>query len=148
MKLYELKPKPGSRKKPKKWGRGYAASGKYAGRGMSGQNARSGGGVRPDFEGGQTPLTRRLPKLDGIPRAPRRKYAIVNLSTLDAKFNPNDTVDPDILLEKKILKDLKFGVKILGNGEVKKPLIVKAHAFSNEAREKIEKAGGKVEVIE
>lgn len=148
MKLYELKPKLGSRKKPKRWGCGYAASGKYAGRGMSGQNARTGDGVRPGFEGGQTPLTRRLPKMDGIPRAPRRRYAIVNLSTLEEKFEANEVVDPNILLEKKIIKDIKAGVKILGNGEITKPLIIKAHAFSEKARQKIESVGGKAEVIE
>ncbi len=148
MKLYELKPKLGSRKKPKRWGCGYAASGKYAGRGMGGQNARTGDGVRPGFEGGQTPLTRRLPKMDGIPRAPRRKYAIVNLSVLDKKFEANELVDPNVLLERKIIKDLKFGVKILGDGELTKPLLVRAHAFSEKAREKIESVGGKAEVIE
>lgn len=148
MKLYELRPKLGSRKKPKRWGCGYAASGKYAGRGMSGQNARTGDGVRPGFEGGQTPLTRRLPKMDGIPRAPRRKYAIVNLSVLEKKFEANEVVDPNILLDKKIIKDLKFGVKILGDGELTKPLIVRAHAFSEKARQKIESVGGKAEVIE
>ncbi|MGB9857111.1 MAG: 50S ribosomal protein L15 [Dictyoglomaceae bacterium] len=148
MKLSQLKPKPGSRKEPKRVGCGYAASGKYAGRGMSGQNARTGDGTRPGFEGGQTPLTRRLPKLGGIPNAPYRKYTIVNLDVLEKHFNPNDVVDPNILLEKKIIKKINWGVKILGNGELSKPLIVKAHAFSASAREKIEKAGGKVEVME
>ncbi|MEN3011535.1 MAG: 50S ribosomal protein L15 [Dictyoglomus thermophilum] len=148
MKLFELRPKLGSRKKPKRIGCGYAASGKYAGRGMSGQNARTGDGVRPGFEGGQTPLTRRLPKMDGIPRAPRRKYTVVNLSLLEKNFEANEVVDPNVLLERKIIKDIEFGVKILGDGELTKPLIVRAHAFSEKAREKIESVGGKVEVIE
>lgn len=148
MKLFELKPKPGSRKRPKRIGCGYSASGKYAGRGMSGQNSRTGDGTRPGFEGGQTPLTRRLPKLGGIPNAPYRKYTILNLDILEKNFDPNDIVDPDILLEKKIIKRIDWGVKILGNGELSKPLIIKAHSFSASAREKIERAGGKAEVIE
>ncbi|MCX7846163.1 MAG: 50S ribosomal protein L15 [Dictyoglomaceae bacterium] len=147
MKLFELKPKPGSRKKPRRVGCGYSASGKYAGRGMSGQNSRTGDGTRPGFEGGQTPLTRRLPKLSGIPNAPYRKYTLVNLKTLEKNFNPNDEVNPEILLQRKIIKKINFGVKILGDGELSKPLIVKAHAFSTSAQEKIERAGGKVEVI-
>lgn len=147
MKLFELRPKPGSRKKPKRIGCGYAASGKYAGRGMSGQNSRTGDATRPGFEGGQTPLTRRLPKLGGIPNAPYRKYTIVNLKVLEEKFNPNDVVDPEVLLQKKIVKKINFGLKILGEGELSKPLIVKAHSFSASAQMKIERAGGKVEVI-
>jgi len=147
LKLSDLKPKLGSRKKPKRVGCGYSASGKYAGRGMSGQNSRTGDGTRPGFEGGQTPLTRRLPKLGGIPNAPYRKYTIVNLNVLEKHFNPNDIIDPEILLKKKIIKKIKFGIKILGDGEITKPLIVKAHSFSASAREKIERAGGKVEVI-
>jgi large subunit ribosomal protein L15 len=148
LKLFELKPKLGSRKRPKRWGCGYAASGKYAGRGMSGQNARTGDGVRPGFEGGQTPLTRRLPKMDGIPNPPRRKFTVVNLSVLEEKFNANDVVDPNILLEKRVIKEIGYGIKILGDGELTKPLIVKAHAFSEKARQKIESVGGKAEVIE
>ncbi|PMQ00984.1 MAG: 50S ribosomal protein L15 [Dictyoglomus sp. NZ13-RE01] len=148
MKLFELKPKLGSRKEPKRIGCGYAASGKYAGRGMSGQNSRTGDGTRPGFEGGQTPLTRRLPKLGGIPNAPYRKYTVVNLSVLDKHFNANDEVTPEILLKKRIIKKLEWGLKILGDGEITKPLVVKAHAFSSTAKEKIEKAGGKAEVIE
>lgn len=148
MKLFELRPKLGSRKKPKRIGCGYAASGKYAGRGMSGQNSRTGDGVRPGFEGGQTPLTRRLPKMDGIPRAPRRKYTVINLSVLEKNFEANEVVDPDVLLKRKIIKDIEFGVKVLGDGELTKPLIVRAHAFSEKARGKIESVGGKVEVIE
>jgi len=148
LKLFELKPKLGSRKEPKRIGCGYAASGKYAGRGMSGQNSRTGDGTRPGFEGGQTPLTRRLPKLGGIPNAPYRKYTVVNLSVLDKHFNANDEVTPEILLKKRIIKKLEWGLKILGDGEITKPLVVKAHAFSSTAKEKIEKAGGKAEVIE
>jgi large subunit ribosomal protein L15 len=85
--------------------------------------------------------------LGGIPNAPYRKYTIVNLNVLEKHFNPNDIIDPEILLKKKIIKKIKFGVKILGDGEITKPLIVKAHSFSASAREKIERAGGKVEVI-
>lgn len=146
MKLHELKPSEGSRHKRSRVGRGIGSGkGKTAGRGHKGQNARSGGGVRPGFEGGQLPLYRRLPKR-GFTNINRKEYAIVNLETLN-KFEEGTTVTPDVLLETRTIRKLKDGVKILGNGKLEKKLTVKAHLFSASAKEAIEAAGGKTEVI-
>lgn len=146
MKLHELKPAEGSRKDRKRVGRGTSSGwGKTAGRGHKGQNARSGGGVRPGFEGGQNPLYRRLPKR-GFTNPNRVEYAIVNLDALN-RFEANTEVTPELLLETGVISSLNDGVKILGNGEINVSLTVKANKFSQTAVEKIEAAGGKTEVI-
>jgi len=146
MKLHELKPAEGSRKAPKRVGRGIASgNGKTAGRGHKGQNARSGGGVRPGFEGGQNPLYRRLPKR-GFNNRFRKEYAIVNIEELN-RFEAGTEVTPELLMEQGIVKNPLAGIKILGNGEIKVGLTVKANKFSQSAVEKIQAAGGKTEVI-
>ncbi|WP_409303781.1 50S ribosomal protein L15 [Peribacillus sp. SCS-155] len=146
MKLHELKAAEGSRQERKRKGRGIGSgNGKTAGKGHKGQNARSGGGVRPGFEGGQTPLFRRLPKR-GFSNINRKEYAIVNLDTLN-RFEDGTEVTPALLVESGIVSNEKAGIKILGNGNVEKKLTVKAHKFSSTAKEAIEAAGGKTEVI-
>jgi large subunit ribosomal protein L15 len=146
MKLHELQPAPGSRKERNRVGRGIGSgNGKTSGRGQKGQKARSGGGVRIGFEGGQTPLFRRLPKR-GFTNINRKEYAIVNLDALN-RFEDGTEVTPELLLETGVVSKLKTGVKILGNGQIEKKLTVKAHKFSSAAKEAIEAAGGKTEVI-
>jgi len=146
MKLHELSPAPGSAKKAWRKGRGIGSgNGKTAGRGHKGQNARPGGGVRPGFEGGQLPLYRKLPKR-GFNNMFSKQYAIVNVSDLDI-FNDGDTVTIETLLEKKIIRKPYDGLKVLGNGELNRKLNVRATVFSATAKEKIEAAGGTVEVI-
>lgn len=146
MKLHELRPAEGSKKSPKRVGRGTGSGwGKTAGRGSDGQNSRSGGGVRPGFEGGQMPLYRRLPKR-GFNNIFAKQFSIVNLDKLNV-FEDGTEVTPELLLEKRIIRKLNDGVKILGNGNIEKKLTVKAMKFSKVAVEKIEAAGGKVEVI-
>lgn len=145
MKLADLAPYPGSRKKRKRVGRGPGSGhGKTSCRGHKGQKARSGGGVKPGFEGGQMPLQRRLPKR-GFTNIFQKQYAIVNISTLDKLSETNIT--PDVLVSEGIVKDMKDGIKILGYGEVTKAITVKAHAFSASAKDKITKAQGSVETI-
>lgn len=146
MKLHELKPNPGSVKNRKRLGRGTATGqGKTSGRGMNGQKSRSGGGVRPGFEGGQMPLYRRLPKR-GFTNIFGTVYAEINVEVLNM-FEDGAEVTPEMLKSEGILKKQLDGVKILGNGDLAKKLTVKAHKFSKSAVEKIEAAGGKVEVI-
>jgi large subunit ribosomal protein L15 len=146
MQLHELKPAEGSRKERKRLGRGIGSGqGKTAGKGHKGQNARSGGGVRLGFEGGQTPLFRRLPKR-GFTNIHRVEYAEVNLETLN-RFDEGIEITPELLIEARIVKNAKAGIKILGNGNVEKKLIVKAHKFSAAAKAAIEAAGGQAEVI-
>jgi large subunit ribosomal protein L15 len=146
MKLHELRPAPGSRHERKRVGRGIASgTGKTSGRGHKGQNARSGGGVRPGFEGGQNPLYRRLPKR-GFHNRFRKEYAIVNVEELN-KFAAGTEVTPEILVEQGIVKNPLDGIKILGDGEITVNLTVKANKFSQSAVEKIQAAGGKTEVI-
>lgn len=146
MKLHELAPAPGSRHPKKRVGRGIGSgTGKTAGSGHKGQNARSGGGVRPGFEGGQNPLFRRLPKR-GFNNIFRREFAIVNLEMLN-DFAAGTEVTPQLLKESGIVKNAKFGIKILGNGELTVQLTVKANKFSQSAVDKIKAAGGKTEVI-
>ena len=145
MKLHELAPAPGSVKEGYRKGRGPGSgNGKTAGKGHKGQNARSGGGVRPGFEGGQLPLYRKLPKR-GFKNHFAVNYAIVNVSALDV-FNDGDTVNLDALMAKGIIKKSLDGLKVLGNGEITKKLTVEASIFSASAKEKIEAAGGKTEV--
>lgn len=146
MKLHELRPAPGTNKEPKRKGRGSAAGlGKSAGRGQKGAGARSGGGKGPGFEGGQMPLQRRLPKR-GFTNIFAKEYAEVNIDILN-KFDNGAEITPELLKKHGIVKNIVDGVKILGNGELKKSLTVKAHKFTKSAAEKIEAAGGKVEVI-
>ena len=145
MKLHELKPAYGSVEKRKRVGRGGKYS-KTAGKGEKGQNARSGGGVRPGFEGGQLPLFRRLGKRGFNNARFRKVYACVNVSDLN-RFDENTVVTPELLIDTGLIKKELDGIKILGNGELSKKLTVKANKFSKSAAEKIEAAGGKVEVI-
>ena len=146
MKLNELSPAAGSAKAAWRKGRGPGSgNGKTAGKGHKGQNARSGGGVRPGFEGGQLPLYRKLPKR-GFTNIFATKYALVNVEKLNA-FEDGAVVDLEALLEKKIIRKELDGLKVLGNGEITKKLTVKAAIFSASAKEKIEAAGGKAEVI-
>lgn len=146
MKLHELSPVPGSTKENWRRGRGTGSgNGKTGGKGHKGQNARSGGGVRPGFEGGQLPLYRRLPKR-GFKNRFAKNYAIVNVSALD-RFEDGAVVDIDTLLALGIIRRELNGLKILGNGEITKKLTVKASIYSTVAKEKIEAAGGKAEVI-
>ncbi|WOV87274.1 50S ribosomal protein L15 [Sporosarcina oncorhynchi] len=146
MKLHEMKPNEGSRKSRKRVGRGIGSgAGKTSGRGHDGQNARSGGGVRLGFEGGQIPLFQRLPKR-GFTNINRKEYAIVNLDVLN-RFDEGTEVSPELLIETGIVSNEKSGIKILGNGTLEKKITVKAHKFSASAKEAIEKAGGQVEVI-
>ncbi|AIY86888.1 MULTISPECIES: 50S ribosomal protein L15 [Thermotoga] len=147
MRLEDLRPTPGAMKKRKRVGRGPGSGhGKTSGRGHKGQKARGSGKVHIWFEGGQTPLHRRLPKR-GFNNINKKVYAVVNVKVLEERFEANEEVTPEKLIERKIIKDLRDGVKILGDGELTKPLVVKAHAFSKSAVEKIESAGGKAEVI-
>ncbi|ABQ47325.1 MULTISPECIES: 50S ribosomal protein L15 [Thermotoga] len=147
MRLEDLRPTPGAMKKRKRVGRGPGSGhGKTSGRGHKGQKARGSGKVHIWFEGGQTPLHRRLPKR-GFNNINKKVYAVVNVKVLEERFEANEEVTPEKLIERKIIKDLKDGIKILGDGELTKPLVVKAHAFSKSAVEKIESAGGKAEVI-
>ena len=146
MKLHELSPAEGSTKKSFRVGRGPGSgNGKTAGKGHKGQNARSGGGVRPGFEGGQFPIYRQLPKR-GFNNKWATNYVIVNVSALNA-FEDGAVVDLEALLAKKIVRKELDGLKVLGNGEITKKLTVKAAVFSATAKEKIEAAGGKTEVI-
>ncbi len=146
MKLHELSPAEGSTKEPKRKGRGHGSgNGKTAGKGHKGQNARSGGGVKPGFEGGQMPLARRIPKR-GFNNIFATKYASINISELE-KFVDGTVVDAELLKASGIVKKTCDGIKILGNGDITKKLTVKVSAFSQTAKEKIEKAGGKAEVI-
>lgn len=147
LRLEDLKPTPGSMKEPKRVGRGIGSGhGKTSGRGDKGQKARGTGKVHPWHEGGQTPLHRRLPKV-GFKSFVHKDYAIVNLRTLEEKFDAGEEVTPEKLLKMGVIKKIKDGVKILGDGELTKPLIVKAHAFSESAKKAIETIGGRAEVI-
>ena len=148
MKLHELSPAAGSVKEGFRKGRGAGSgNGKTAGKGHKGQNARSGGGVRPGFEGGQLPLYRKLPKRGFNNSRFGKQYEVVNIGTLNEKFNSGDVVDVAALLAKGIINSVNDGVKILGDGELAKELTVKAAVFSASAKEKIEAVGGKTEVV-
>ena len=147
MKLHELSPAAGSKKDIKRIGRGPASGqGKTAGKGHKGQKARAGRGMRPGFEGGQMPLQRRLPKR-GFNNIFAKEIAIVNIAALDKAFEDGATVDIEALINAGLVKKALDGVKVLGNGEISKKLTVKANAFSESAKSKIEAAGGKAEVI-
>lgn len=147
MKLHELSPAPGSTHVAKRVGRGAGSgNGKTAGKGHKGQKARSGGGVRPGFEGGQMPLQRRIPKRGFINNF-ATKYATVNVAELNNKFEDGAVIDAEAIIAAGLVKKSYDGIKVLGNGEITKNLTIKAAAFSQSAKEKIEKAGGKTEVI-
>lgn len=146
MKLHELSPSEGSVKKAWRKGRGIGSgNGKTAGKGHKGQNARSGGGVRPGFEGGQNPLYRRLPKR-GFKNRFATVYAVVNVKTLE-KYADGDVIDINTLLNDRVIRNAYDGLKVLGDGEISKKITVKATVFSASAKEKIEAAGGKAEVV-
>lgn len=146
MELKDLKPAEGSKRNRKRVGRGPASgNGKTAGRGMNGQKSRAGGGKGAGFEGGQTPLARRLPKLPGFRNFNRVEYVPVNVSRLDAKFNAGDLVDADTLYAAGIIKNTTDPIKVLGDGEITKALTVCVDKVSASARAKIEAVGGKVE---
>ena len=147
MKLHELSPNPGSVKTRKRVGRGAGSGlGKTSGKGHKGQNARSGGGVRVGFEGGQLPLFRRLSKRGFNNYEFRTVYATVNVGDLD-RFEEGTIVTPELLIEVGLVKKQLDGIKVLGNGELTKKLTVKANKFSNSAKTKIENIGGKTEVM-
>ena len=147
MKLHELSPVDGSKKSVKRIGRGHGSGwGKTSGKGHKGQKARSGGSIRPGFEGGQMPLQRRVPKR-GFNNIFRKKIVALNLKQLETKFDIGAVVDVDALRNAGLVKNSFDGVKILGNGELTKSLTVKVDGFSAAAKEAIEKAGGKAEVI-
>ena len=147
MKLHELRPSEGAFKTSKRVGRGVASGhGKTSGKGHKGQNARSGGGVRPGFEGGQLPLFRRLPKRGFSNAKFKVEYATINVSDLE-NFEDGAVVTPELLKEMGIVKKQLAGIKVLGNGELTKKLTVKAAKFSATAVEKIEKMGGKAEEV-
>ena len=146
MKLSELSPAVGSTKAPKRVGRGHGSgTGKTSGKGHKGQNARSGGGVRPGFEGGQMPLYRRLPKR-GFYNKFANNYVEVNVKDLE-KFDANAEITAEVLKEAGVISKICDGIVVLGNGEITKPLTVKAKKFTKSAEEKIVAAGGKVQVI-
>lgn len=146
MKLDDLRPAPGSRKRRKRVGRGEGSGhGKTSCRGSKGQKARSGGQVPPGFEGGQMPLQRRLPKR-GFKSPFKKQYAIVHVGDLE-RFEPGSTLDPESFISSGLIKKLQDGVKLLSDGELSRALIVRVQKVSAKAREKIEAAGGKVEVI-
>ncbi len=147
MKLHELQPAYGSVKDVKRIGRGHGSgNGKTAGKGHKGQKARSGGSIRPGFEGGQMPLQRRMPKR-GFNNIFAKEFAAINVSELEKRFESGAVIDAAALIESGAIKDAKDGIKILGNGELTKSFTVKAAKFTAAAQEKIEKAGGKAEVM-
>ena len=146
MNLHEMKYNDGARHSSKRLGRGQGSgTGKTSGKGHKGQNARSGGGVAIGFEGGQTPLYKRIPKR-GFTNFNRKEYAVVNLDTLN-RFEDGASVTPEVLVEAGIVKKMFDGIKVLGNGTLEKKLSVTCHKISKSAQAAIEKAGGKVEVI-
>jgi len=149
MRLEDLRPAPGSTKNRKRLGRGRASGqGKTSGKGHKGQKARSGGGARPGFEGGQMPLFRRLPKRGFLPYGGKTEFAIVNVGDLSDRFAAGSVVDPDALAGSRLIhKSGRASVKVLGDGDVAHALTVRAHKVSEGAKQKIEAAGGRVELL-
>ena len=143
MRLDQLRAPVGARRTRKRVGRGNASQGTYSGRGMKGQKARAGGGVRPSFEGGQNPLVKSLPTQRGFVNIFKQYYATVNLDVLAARFPQESQVTPIAMKEARLIRGLNLPVKVLGRGEVDHALTITAHKFSTEARRKIEAAGGK-----
>ncbi len=147
MRQHELRPPKGWKKNRRRKGRGDGSGrGTYSGRGIKGQNSRSGGGVRPGFEGGQLPLVKALPAMRGFTNIFRKEYSVVNLDRL-AALRSGEEVTPEVMADNGLIKDLKSPVKVLGRGDLDGPMVVKAHRFSDSARQKIEAAGGSVEEI-
>ncbi len=148
MRLEDLRPTKGSVHRRKRVGRGHGSGhgGHESGRGTKGQNSRTGGGVRLGFEGGQTPVWMRVPKR-GFHNVARVEYAVVNVDALESRFPAGSEVTPELLRELRVVKGRLSRLKILGRGELSKPLMVRAHRFTAEAKEKIERAGGKAEVV-
>ena len=147
MRQHDLRPPKGARRPRKRIGRGDSSGhGSYSGKGMKGQNARSGGGVRPGFEGGQNPITKALPSMRGFTNIFRKQFTVVNLDRL-ARFPSNSEVTPQLMVEAGVVKNLKRPVKVLGRGEMDSPMVVEAHSFSGSARRKIEAAGGSVREV-
>ena len=143
MRLDQLKAPPGARRNRKRVGRGNASgNGTYAGRGMKWQKARAGGGVRRGFEGGQLPVIRRLPSQRGFTNIFKKEYAVVNLDSIVARLPDESEVTPELLKEARLIRGMRLPVKVLGRGEMDKAVTVLAHKFSDEARRKIEAAGG------
>ncbi len=143
MRLDQLKAPPGARRNRKRVGRGNASgNGTYAGRGMKGQKARAGGGVRRGFEGGQLPVIRRLPSQRGFTNIFKKEYAVVNLDSIVARLPKESEVTPELLKEARLIRGMRLPVKVLGRGEMDKAVTVLAHKFSDEAKRKIEAAGG------
>ena len=142
MRLDELRAPRGARRPRKRIGRGNASKGTYSGRGMKGQKSRSGGGVRPSFEGGQLPLMKRLPTQRGFTNIFRVEFATVNVDELAARFDADAEITPEALREARLVRGRDTRVKVLGRGEIDRALTVSAHRFSSEARRKIEAAGG------
>lgn len=148
MRLHDLRPAPGAHRRKRRLARGWGSGrGKTAGRGTKGQKARAGGGVHPRFEGGQNPISERLPHRRGFRPPRRRTYTAVNVSALNA-FEPNSEVTLEALRARGLVKSSEERIKILGDGELDRPLIVVAHRFSASARQKIEAAGGTVRQLE
>ena len=148
MKLHDLGPAKGSKKNKKRVGRGDSSGhGKTAGRGMKGQSARAGGGVAPYFEGGQLPFVRRLPRMRGFVNIFKTQFATVNLDRLNERFEAGAEVTPATLTEVGLIKSPSLFVKVLGRGELEKPLLVRAHGFSATAKAKIEAVGGSIEEL-
>lgn len=143
---HQLSPPPGAHKKRKRVGRG-ASRGNYSGRGIKGQKARSGPGPRPGFEGGQLPIIKRLPSKRGFTNIFKKEFSVVNLKQLE-QFASGEEITPQRLREAGLIKDAQKLVKVLGDGELTKPLTVSAHSFSSSAREKLKAAGGKAQVLE
>ncbi len=147
MQQQDLRPPAGAKRARRRRGRGDSSGyGSFAGRGMKGQNSRSGGGVRPNFEGGQLPLSKKLPFIRGFTNIFRVEYNVVNVERL-AEFEADSEITPEVLRETGVLRTLNKPVKILGRGEIEIPLAVTAHKFSTSARQKIEAAGGSVREI-
>ncbi|GAB6280494.1 MAG: 50S ribosomal protein L15 [Thermovirga sp.] len=148
MGIHELRPAPGSKKKPKRLGQGTGSgTGKTAGKGHKGQKARSGGGVRPGFEGGQMPLSRRTPKRGFSNARFKKSFQLVNIERLNDLFEAGSEVGIREMLSSGLIRNMQMPVKVLGNGEITMALTVKANAFSAQAMAKIEAAGGKTEVV-
>jgi large subunit ribosomal protein L15 len=147
MRQHELAPPPGSKHKRKRVGRGDGSGhGTYSGRGLKGQKARSGGGVRLGFEGGQNPLIKSLPRKRGFTNIFRTEYSTINLARLSV-FEPGTEVTPELMVERRLVKNLKRPIKVLGDGEVRGLLVVRANKFTAAARRKIEAGGGRAEDI-
>ncbi len=147
MRQHELKPPRGWKKNRKRRGRGDGSGrGTYSGRGLKGQNSRSGGGVRPGFEGGQLPLVKALPAMRGFTNIFRKRYSVVNLDSL-SRLDSGTEVTPEVMVGAGLIRDLKNPVKVLGRGDLDTAIVVQAHRFSDSARRKIEDAGGSVKEI-